>query len=171
MTAHINCLNVSSVVQRLDVFWYSIFHFFRLVFVQIGNSNENVRLLVSVCEAFCHHRVCVCLCVWNVSELIFLSVCSLYITRRKAGVATRWLNKHITQLHITQTQLVCAVKGARGSEGTSSSSCSPRLSSLLVLRSFLPITHFRGMKTGWERWSGIHRCVYLIVISERICPC
>lgn len=61
--------------------------------------------------------VCVWLCVWNVSELIFLSICSLYITRRKAGVATRWLNKHITQLHITQTQLVCAVKGSRGSEG------------------------------------------------------
>lgn len=116
--------------------------------------------------------VCVWLCVWNVSELIFLSVCSLYITRRKAWVATRWLNKHITQLHITQTQLVCAVKGSRGSRGTSSSSSSsPRLSSLLVLRSFLPITHFRRMKTGWERWSGIHRCVYLIVISEHICPC
>ncbi len=63
MIAHINCLNVSSVVQRLDVFWYSIFHYFRLVLVQIGNSNEYVRLLVSVCEAFCHHRVCVCVCV------------------------------------------------------------------------------------------------------------
>lgn len=100
---------------------------------------------MSGCSWVCVKRfvitVYVCACVWNVSELIFLSVCSLYITRRKAGVATRWLNKHITQLHITQTQLVCAVKGSRGSGGTSSSH-SPRLSSLLSPHSALLPSHY-----------------------------
>lgn len=86
------------------------------------SCSSGTLMSMSGCLRVCVKRFVITVCVWNVSELIFPSVCSLYITRRKAGVATRWLNKHITQLHITQTQLVCAVKGSRGSRGTSSSS-------------------------------------------------
>lgn len=48
------CFDIPSFTSFV---WYSLF------LVQIGNSNEYVRLLVSVCEAFCHHRVCVVVCM------------------------------------------------------------------------------------------------------------
>lgn len=154
------CFDIPSFTSFV---WYSLF------LVQIGNSNEYVRLLVSVCEAFCHHRVCVVVCMKCVWADLPVHLQSLHHQKKGRSCYQMVKQTHHPTAHNSDPVSV-RCQGFEGKWGTSSSS-SPRLSSLLVLRSFLPITHFRGMKTGWERWSGIHRCVYLIVISEHICPC
>lgn len=62
MTAHINCLNVSSVVQWLDVFWYSIFHFFPLV-LALFSCRLGTLMSMSGCLWVCVKCFVITMCV------------------------------------------------------------------------------------------------------------